>query len=133
MSHCLSCLCPDAGTPCRECGYTQIRHAPGARLGPLVRTPRTPRAELARQERLLTAALLELGALEAERAPWIEELDYRWRVRLARETVASIRAKRDLAALSLDREVIADQLSVLPPEWRLGSTVPRDAGPAEVP
>ena len=46
---CLSCLCPEAGTPCKECGYTQIRHAPGARLGPLVRTPRTPRAELARQ------------------------------------------------------------------------------------
>ena len=49
MSHCLSCLCPDSGTPCKECGFTQIRHAPGARLGPLVRTPRTPRAELARQ------------------------------------------------------------------------------------
>ena len=108
MSHCLSCLCPDAGTPCRECGYTQIRHAPGARLGPLVRTPRTPRAELARQERLLTAALLELGALEGDREPLPlfgpdgdespEHMDWRWALADKRALVESFRAKRDLAA-----------------------------------
>lgn len=125
---CASCLCPDAGTPCKECGFVQIRHAPGARLGPMVRTPRTPRAELARQERLLTAALLELGALESDPAQWLTESDRRWQVTVARETVASIRAKRDLAALSLDRDVVDAQLSVLPDSWRL--QVPRDAGPA---
>ena len=104
---CLSCLCPDAGTPCRECGFVQIRHAPGARLGPLVRTPRTPRAELARQGRLLTAALLELGALENDPAPWLSKSDHRWRVLVARETVASIRAKRDLAKLDLAAQAVA--------------------------
>ena len=107
MSHCLSCLCPDAGTPCRECGFTQIRHAPGARLGPLARVPRTPRAELARQGRLLTAALLELGALENDPAPWLSKSDHRWRVLVARETVASIRAKRDLAKLDLAAQAVA--------------------------
>ena len=77
----------------------------------------------------MTAALLELGALENDPAPWNEsESDRRWQVTVARETVASIRAKRDLAALSLDRDVVDAQLSVLPPEWRL--QVPRDAGPA---
>jgi hypothetical protein len=127
MSHCLSCLCPDAGTPCRECGYAQIRHAPGARLGPLVRTTRTPLQELLRAERMHARSLAHLGALEAGEVwgapPWsVEE----WR-----GIVEVMAAKRDAAALSLDREVVARQLSVLPPSWRLGSTVPRDAGPAE--
>lgn len=97
------------------------------RLGPKP-APLTPRATLAHWERLLTAALLELGALESDPAPWITESDHRWRVLVARETVASIRAKRDLAALSLDREVIDAQLSELPAGWR--PRVERDAGPS---
>ncbi len=126
---CASCLCPDAGTPCKECGFTQIRHAPGARLGPLVRTPRTPLAELARQERLLTAALLELGALESgERVERSFPAAHHWVTEAGRRIVADRRAKRDLAALSLDRDVVDAQLSELPRTWR--PRVERDAGPS---
>ena len=111
MSHCLSCLCPDAGTPCKECGYVQIRHAPGARLWPLVRTPRTPRAELARQERMLVAALLELGALESserDACAWNPSaIGYMPSVHVARETVACIRAKRDRAKRDLAAQAVA--------------------------
>lgn len=129
MTECLRCLRQHAAYACPDCGHMQPRAT--YRLGPApVRVPLTPRVELLRAERLLARALLELGALESERAPWLFELDYRWRVRLARDLVTELRANRDAAALSLDPEVVAMQLSEIPEGWR--PLVERDAGPAEV-